>query len=151
MHNCVIAPIDILAFSSHLSAREILTGSIFKKWRCDVELAPSLVDLDMCLLQDKSTISSDNSSSSSKAKLEKWERYKCLSLMIIKTYILNAICGGIPSCETTKEFLDAKYRSPKSRRKQKSGIFQTVILILDMITLENQELHFENRSTCYQT
>lgn len=42
---------------------ETLTGFNYEKWRSDIELALGLIDLEICLLEDKYVASSDKSSS----------------------------------------------------------------------------------------
>lgn len=64
--------------------------------------------------------------------LEKWERYKSLSLMIIRRSIRDAICGSIPSCETAKEFLDPIVKKYRVQR--------VTILIIDMIALKKSRI-----------
>lgn len=78
--NRAIAPIRML---QHFRAACMLDfdWSNYTKWWRDIELALGLMDLDICRLEDKPTISS----SVTKMRLEKWERLNCLSLMIIKT------------------------------------------------------------------
>lgn len=67
------------------------------------------MDLDMCLFEVNwfFFFKFYDSSSSTKLKLEKQEQSSYLSLMIIIRSTFDAICGGVPSCESTKEFLDA--------------------------------------------
>lgn len=63
----------------------------------DIELDLSLVDLDICILEDKPLVSFDDSLSKTKAKLETWERSDCRNLMIIKRSISDTIRVGVPS------------------------------------------------------
>lgn len=65
------------------------------------------MDLDMCLLEDKPTVSPDESSSSSKTRLQKWEKLDCWSMMNTKRSISKFICDGVLSFYFAKEFLDA--------------------------------------------
>lgn len=44
-------------------------GSTYKKWRRDIELALCLMDLDMCLLEQKSTVIDDDASDGTEGNL----------------------------------------------------------------------------------
>lgn len=72
-----------------------------------MEFALGLMDLDMCILEDKPIASSDERLSDIKSRLEKWERSNRISLMIIQRSISETICGAFSSYDTVKEFLDA--------------------------------------------
>lgn len=72
----------------------------------DIELVLGLMDIKLCLLEDKSIVSSDDSSSETKVKLEKWERSNLLSLILVKRSISNTIRDGMPSCEIVKGSLN---------------------------------------------
>lgn len=52
----------VTVFSSYLSTIETLTGSNYKKYKWDIELVLDLMDLDMCLLKGKPTVSNDDTS-----------------------------------------------------------------------------------------
>lgn len=122
--NCVIAPLVCSAFLSPLSAIETLTGSSnYKKWRQDMEFALGLMDLDMCILEDKPIASSDERLSDIKSRLEKWERSNRISLMIIQRSISETICGAFSSYDTVKEFLDAIGQKFKNLMKLRLLIF----------------------------
>lgn len=63
-----------------------------------MELILSFIDLGMSLLEDKRVVSSDDSSSVTKGKLEKWERSNSLNLMIIKrsdSKIIHVVCLAV--------------------------------------------------------
>lgn len=61
----------------------------------------------MCLLKSKCTVTYDDVSTGTKAKVEKWERPNWLSLMVIKRTISESIYGGIPSSDNAIDFLEA--------------------------------------------
>lgn len=50
---------------------------------------------------------SEDSSSDTKVNSSKVENVQLLSSIIIKRSISDTIYGGVPSCETAKEFVDA--------------------------------------------
>lgn len=52
-----------------------------------IELNLGVMDVDMCLMEDKPTFSDDDSSMGCKSRLEKCERLNSLSLLIIKRTI----------------------------------------------------------------
>lgn len=84
------------------------------------KLGLRVMDLEMCLLEGKSIISNDDVSAGCKAKVEKWKRSSSLSLMIIKSIISETICGGYPSYDNTRNFLEAL--SQKFRESYKAGM-----------------------------
>lgn len=68
-------------------------------------MAPGLIDLDMCLLEIKTTVSSDDSSSGSKAKLKDWKSCDLLSLVVFKRPISNIIYDDVPVGKLPRSFL----------------------------------------------
>lgn len=75
------------AILSHLSAIETLTGLNYKKCRHDIELALGLINLDLCLWEDKLLVSSDDSSFGIKANLRNG-KIKIQWVLITKTLLL---------------------------------------------------------------
>lgn len=61
--------------------------------------------LDICLLENKPAVSFDDSSSSSKTKLEKREMSNRLTTIIIRRSPSQTICGGIPGRQIYKGFI----------------------------------------------
>lgn len=53
----------LTALSSYFSGIKTLIESNYKNWIHDVELVIGLIDLDMCLREDKHVVSFDDSSS----------------------------------------------------------------------------------------
>lgn len=92
------------AFASHLSTIKTLTGSKYKKWRRDIELALGFMDLDMCLLEANPSVS-DGDDVITKAVLDKWKRSNRFSRMFIRKTISENNFGGIPSSDNVKYFL----------------------------------------------
>lgn len=75
----------------------------------------------MCLIEDKPTVSCDDCSFGSKEKLKKCSNR--LSMMIIRRSFHVTICNAVPSCETTKEFLDEIAKNSKESDDAELGIF----------------------------
>lgn len=63
--------------------------------------------MDLALRDDEPTGPAEGASASQRSKYEKWQKANRISLMIIKRAITDAVCGGIPDCETAKEYLAA--------------------------------------------
>lgn len=104
-----------------LSTLKTLSGSNYKKWTRDIELA-GLMDLDVYLLEYKPVVSSDDISSGSKTK----EKSNFLSMMVLKRSISETICGGIPSCEIVKEFLDTRRQKFKCLINQNQNLLKSI-------------------------
>jgi hypothetical protein len=110
---------------NHLSAIQPLNGSNYGSWRETIEIAFALMEIDLALtanapkepekpvLRDGKTAEAfatrerDFASIRMAYDLEraKWDASNRKCLMVIKSSIKEAIRGGIPNCETCKEYL----------------------------------------------
>lgn len=110
------------AIQHHMPTIETLTGSNYKKWKCDIELALCLVNLDVCLLEDTMVVISEDSSLATKEKLRNWEISNRFSLKIMKRSISDTTFGSAPSYDKPNEFLNATEKSLKNLTGQKLEI-----------------------------
>lgn len=109
-----------------------MTKSNYKKWKREIKLALGLKDLDMCLLEDKSTVSYVGSS---RSRFEKWERSNCLNTMMMELFqkpsvVLFAVAILL------QNFLMRLGRNIKSPIRISQLIFLIVFQIPDMIMQE---------------
>ncbi|KAL6338697.1 hypothetical protein AAG906_023846 [Vitis piasezkii] len=77
------------SISANVNNIFVLNGTNFKKWKEHIIIMLGCMDLDY-----------------QKAAMEKWERSNCMSLMIMKHSIPEAIRGAIPEETRAKTFLD---------------------------------------------
>jgi hypothetical protein len=110
---------------NHLSAIQPLNGSNYGSWRETIEIALALIKIDLALTADapkepEKPVLRDGESAQAFATRErdfasirmsydleraKWDASNRKCLMVIKCSIKEAIRGGIPDCETAKEYL----------------------------------------------
>lgn len=69
----LLLPLICLSLYDPFSGVETLTRSNYKMWRQDIERALGLIDLICVYLEGKSTVTDDDVSDGTKAKLEKCE------------------------------------------------------------------------------
>jgi hypothetical protein len=110
---------------NHLSAIQPLNGSNYGSWRETIEIALTLMEIDLTLTTDASKepekpVLHDGETAQAFATHErdfapirmaydleraKWDASNRKCLMVIKSSIKKAIRGGISDCETAKEYL----------------------------------------------
>jgi hypothetical protein len=110
---------------NHLSAIQPLNGSNYGSWRETIEIALALMEIDLALTMDapkepEKPVIHDGETPQAFATRErgftpirmaydlehaKWDASNRKCLMVIKSSIKEAIRGGIPNCETAKEYL----------------------------------------------
>ena len=61
-----------------------MTGGNYKRWKEDVELALTMMDVDMAIRVEKPTDLTTESTVEQKAYFEKWDRANRLALMLMK-------------------------------------------------------------------
>ena len=64
------------------------------------------MDLDYALREDRHPDLTSVNTAEQRSTMEKWERSNCMSLMIMKHSIPEAIKGAIPEATRAKTFLD---------------------------------------------
>jgi hypothetical protein len=110
---------------NHLSTIKPLNGLNYGSWRETIEIAPALMEIDLALMADapkepEKPVLRDGETAQAFATRErdfapirmvydleraKWDASNHKCLMVIKSSINEAIRGGIPDCETAKEYL----------------------------------------------
>lgn len=143
--NCAIAPTFMFQPFWSIICHCDLSGSNYMNWERrlwpsqiirsgsgKIKLALGLKDLDMCLLEDKSTVSYVGSS---RSRFEKWERSNCLNTMMMELFqkpsvVLFAVAILL------QNFLMRLGRNIKSPIRISQLIFLIVFQIPDMIMQE---------------
>jgi hypothetical protein len=110
---------------NHLSAIQPLNGSNYGSWRETIEIVLALMEIDLALTADapkesEKHVLRDGKTAHAFATRErdfapirmtydleraKWDASNHKCLMVIKSSIKEIIRGGIPDCETAKEYL----------------------------------------------
>ena len=83
---------------------EVLTSNNYKRWKEDIELALSLLDIDMAITEDEPPLN-DESTEEQKAYHKEWTKANRKALMLIKRSIDEALVKAIPASEKAKTFL----------------------------------------------
>ncbi|RVW24610.1 Retrovirus-related Pol polyprotein from transposon TNT 1-94 [Vitis vinifera] len=84
----------------------VLNSTNFKKWKEHVVIVLGCMDLDYALREDRPSNLTSASTVEQRSTMEKWERSNCMSLMIMKHSIPEAIRGAILEETRAKAFLD---------------------------------------------
>jgi hypothetical protein len=134
---------------SQLSAIETLNESNYGSQRETIEIVRALWEIDLALTMDApkepaepvicegedaeafSTHQRDFTSIRMAYDLEhvKWDALNCKCLMVIKSSIKEAIRGGIPNCETAKEYLKkVESQFTGSSKKYVSTIIKRLVM-----------------------
>ncbi|KAJ9687117.1 hypothetical protein PVL29_015823 [Vitis rotundifolia] len=94
------------SISTNVNIIHVLNGTNFKKWKEHIIIVLGCMDLDYALREDRPADLTGASTTEQRATMEKWERSNCMSLMIMKYSILEAIRGAIPEESRVKTFLN---------------------------------------------
>ena len=92
---------------SQMTKIETLTGSNFKRWKEDVEIALGLMDIDLPLRNPEPPVITTTSTRLEKDKAEKWESNNRMCLKIMQRAMTETVRGGIPICDSAADFLKA--------------------------------------------
>ncbi|RVX19364.1 Retrovirus-related Pol polyprotein from transposon TNT 1-94 [Vitis vinifera] len=84
----------------------VLNSTNFKKWKEHVVIVLGCMDLDYALRENRPLDLTSASTVEQRSTMEKWERSNCMSLMIMKHSIPEAIRSAIPEETRAKAFLD---------------------------------------------
>ncbi|GAV57600.1 hypothetical protein CFOL_v3_01137 [Cephalotus follicularis] len=104
-YDCFDLAYSHAAITGYLSSIEQLSGANFGKWKKQISIILGVMDLDYALWVDAPPSLTAESSAEQKAAYDKWERFNCISLMIMKGSITNAICRAIPNSDNAKIYL----------------------------------------------
>ena len=119
------------AITSYWSGIEQLSGANFKKWKEQIGIVLGCMDLDYALREPTPTKPTYESTNEQQVLYEKWERFNCMSLMIMKGSITPAICGAILDLDNAMSYI-------KSVEERFSGTSKSLAstLIIKMITMK---------------
>ncbi|XP_016652736.1 PREDICTED: uncharacterized protein LOC107882045, partial [Prunus mume] len=93
--------------SIHFSQIETLTGSNFKRWKFDLDVALGMSDIDYAMTQEELTRLVANSSAEVKRVHKAWRMANKVCLLVMKKTITEAIFGGVPKIESAKQFIES--------------------------------------------
>ena len=94
-----------IAITGYLSGIEQLSGTNFKKWKEQIGIVLSCMDLDYALREPTPTKPTSKSTNEQKVLYKKWERSNRISLMIMKGSITPAIRGAIPNSDNAMTYI----------------------------------------------
>jgi hypothetical protein len=129
---------------NHLSVIQPFNGSNYGSWRETIEIALALMEIDLALMTDapkepEKHVLHDGETAQAFATHErdfapirmaydlervKWDASNRKCLMVIKSSINEAIRGGIPDCETAKEY----FKKVKSQFTDSSKTYASTII-----------------------
>ncbi len=81
-----------LLIIKHAFVIETLTRNNYKRWKEDVEMALTMMDIDIVMREPKSPTLTAGSSASLKAHFKRWDRANRLSLIVGQLFILLIPC-----------------------------------------------------------
>ena len=84
------------SISANVNNILVLNGTNFKKWKEHIIIVLGCMDLDYALREDRPTDLTGASTTEQRVAMKKWEQSNCMSLMIMKHSISEAIRGAIP-------------------------------------------------------
>jgi hypothetical protein len=111
----------VFSVNNQTSVIETLTGNNYKRWKEDVEMALTMMDIDIVMREPKPPALTAGSSASLKAHFERWDRANRLSLMMMKRSISEALIGALPKTDNAKEFLVAIGQKFQFSNKAETG------------------------------
>ncbi|KAI5319090.1 hypothetical protein L3X38_038798 [Prunus dulcis] len=98
-----------------------LTGSNYKKWREDVEIALGLLDYEMVLTDEALSVPANDASAETKAKYTKWIKANKMAILIMRSSISEEVRGSIIETENAKQFMEAIAENFQGSKKAEIG------------------------------
>ncbi|XP_049370605.1 uncharacterized protein LOC125835516 [Solanum verrucosum] len=95
----------VIPLHSHALSVTVFNGLNFSEWHEQVQFHLGVLDLDLALLNDKSTAITNKSSEDEKFFHKSWERSNRLSLMFMRMIVANNIKSTIQQIESVREYL----------------------------------------------
>ncbi|BFG20844.1 hypothetical protein CerSpe_071180 [Prunus speciosa] len=92
--------------SINFSQIETLTGSNFKRWKFNLDIALGMSDIDYAITQDEPTRPIANSLAEVKRVHEAWRMANKVFLLVMKKTMTKALFGGVPEIDSAKEFME---------------------------------------------
>ncbi|XP_008229680.2 PREDICTED: uncharacterized protein LOC103329021 [Prunus mume] len=105
---------------NHNSIRT-LTGSNYKKWREDVEIALGLLDYEMVLTDEALSVPAIDASAETKTKYAKWIKANKMAILIMRRSISEEVRGSIIETESAKLFMEAIAENFQGSKKAEIG------------------------------
>ncbi|KAK4726697.1 hypothetical protein R3W88_031614 [Solanum pinnatisectum] len=95
----------VIPLHLHASSVTVFNGLNFSEWHEQIQFHLGVMDLDLALLNDKSTVITNKSSGDEKSFHKSWEHSNGLSLMSMRMIVANNIKSTIPQTESAREYL----------------------------------------------
>ncbi|CAL8121719.1 unnamed protein product [Prunus armeniaca] len=103
---CLKIPIVLNTPSINFSQIETLTGSNFKRWKFDLDIALGMSNIDYAITQDEPTKPVTNSRVEVKMVHEAWRMVNKVCLLVMKKTMKEALFGGVPKTNSAKQFME---------------------------------------------
>ncbi|CAL2278472.1 unnamed protein product [Prunus armeniaca] len=100
---------------------QTLTGSNYKKWIEDVEIALGLLDYEMVLTNEALAVPANEASTETKAKYAKWIKANKMAILIMRRSTSEEVRGSITETENAKEFIEAIAENFQGSKKAEVG------------------------------
>ncbi|RVX07133.1 hypothetical protein CK203_053545 [Vitis vinifera] len=129
------------SISANVNNIPVLNDTNFKKWKEHVIIVLRCMDLDFALREDRPSDLTSASTAEQRSTMEKWERSNCMSLMIMKHSIPEAIRGAIPEETQAKAFLDQIANDSLQTKRLKAlklELSEDILVHLVLISLPTQ-------------
>ncbi|CAN6716687.1 unnamed protein product [Malus baccata var. baccata] len=139
--NTKLYVVDAATASLNFSNIETLTGSNYKKWKEDMEIALGMMDFDLALREDKPAVITVTRTAEEKLKFAQWEKANRMALMIMRRAMTSSVKGGIPKSNSAKEFFDAVGNKFKDSEKAETGNFLTKLTSMKFDGVGNVREH----------
>jgi hypothetical protein len=98
-----------------------LTGSNYKQWKQDIELALGMLDYDHVLKDPCPPTPTTQTTKDDKLKYNTWVKHNKMALIVMKRSISEAVRGGIPDTDSAREFYEAIAAKYKESEKAETG------------------------------
>ncbi|XP_060965479.1 uncharacterized protein LOC133034412 [Cannabis sativa] len=113
----------------------ILNASNYKTWKRDVEFTLGIMDMDLCLREEKPAELTDSSTAAERTHHAQWEKSSRLSLLTMKRSIPEHLLSGLPDTTNAKEFFNAVEKLYDTGENAEAGH-----LMDEMTTIKYDEL-----------
>ena len=125
----LLVPGSAANISASINSIPLLNGTNFKSWKDNVLIVLGVMDLDLALRVDQPAELTDESTSSQKREMEKWERSNRMSLMIMRRAIPEAFRGTMSeTIATAKDFLEnLEQRFAKNEKAETSTLLAKLV------------------------
>ncbi|XP_024026209.1 uncharacterized protein LOC112092986 [Morus notabilis] len=123
----VLVSATAINVSAQVNVIAMLNGMNFKVWKENVEIVLGCMDLDLALRTEHPTATTKNPNAD---KIEKWDRFNRVSLMIMKCSIREAFWGSITESTNVKKFLkELEQYFAKNEKLEMSNLLNKLIFM----------------------